>query len=847
MPEAVKIHVKGVVQGVGFRPFVYRLAKHYLIVGWVLNAKDGVFIHAEGDANNVAEFVNELHTNPPAAAQVKELELEYVPLEGFTSFEIRKSSEGEAKQHTLVSADLATCDACASELFDPNCRRFRYPFINCTNCGPRFTIIDKLPYDRPSTSMKSFHMCKACETEYNTPDDRRFHAQPNACFECGPNLSLYVSAEGGWHKAHAASREESDKFFKVCARMLVAGGIVAVKGLGGFHLVCDASNPKAIEKLRARKHRPDKPFAVMVANAQAAAAVCNVSEAEKQQLEAPARPIVLLQKRRDINFAAGLADKLPELGVMLPTTPVQHLLLHDFEQELQEGTFVQDTSDNANDGSNKTTECNSMPAMLVMTSGNLHNQPIVINDSDALDKFEGVADAVLGNNRVILTRFDDSVLRAISAGEGACAVQFMRRARGFAPLPIPFAITDNDSSGENATQSPDARKNTKGNSDIIFATGPQQKATSALCSPNANEQGAYSAFVSQHIGNVENAEVFDAWLEAKARFEQLFSLKPTKIVCDSHPEYTTTKWAQEQQHAGTSIKQVQHHHAHIASVLGENNLNGAVCGIAFDGTGFGADGKIWGGEVLIANQQAFERFANFTYVPMPGGAACIKNPLRMAYGVLYAFDLLEHPAAAAVIQGLGSAANVCEQMIDAGINTPYTSSVGRLFDAASAMLGVCTNPTYEGQPAIELEALLWAGANDAGMNAQDAYAIDIIKNSATKNSTAQDTSVVLFDASAIFRQLLDDVQANVPAKAIALKFHNAFVNACVSAAMLVQSVYGIKTVALSGGVFANRYIIQQTIARLQSAGFSVAINKNLPPNDGCISFGQAVVAANLIG
>ena len=852
MVEAVKIHAKGVVQGVGFRPFVYRLAKHNLIFGWVLNAKDGVLIHAEGEGQNLSEFVNELHTNPPAAAQVKELELDYVPLENFTTFEIRTSHDGamkmqgEAKQNTLVSADLATCDACLTELFNPCDHRFRYPFINCTNCGPRFTIIDKLPYDRPSTSMKHFDMCASCKDEYENPADRRFHAQPNACFDCGPQLSFFMPAKDGWHKAYATCQKDSDAILKTCARMLAAGGIVAVKGLGGFHLVCDGSNEEAITKLRQRKRRLHKPFAVMVANTNDASCACHINDAEKQQLEAPARPIVLLKKRKGIKLAAGLADKLAELGVMLPTTPVQHLLLHDFAQELQSGAFLQDDKskgeykkdDNTNKQANKN---DTLPPMLVMTSGNVNGQPIVIDDACALEQFQGVADAILGNNREILTRFDDSVLRIISVGANENAVQFIRRARGFAPLPIQISATV-----KNEEEHSQGFNNTTANRKPFFTTGAQQKATFALCVPNSDTTNEYSAFISQHIGNVENAEVFDAWLESKCRFEQLFSAKPEKLCCDCHPEYTTTKWAQEQKQAGFHVDQVQHHHAHIASVLGENNIDETVCGIAFDGTGFGVDGKIWGGEVLFANKGAFERFANFTYVPMPGGAACIKNPLRMAYGVLYAFDLLEHPAAARVLKKLGNSASVCNQMIENNINTPYTSSVGRLFDAASAILGVCDAPSYEGQPSIELEALLHEGIkNNTDSKEIEPYTIDIVKNSATKNSTAQDTSVVLLDAAKAFSQLLDDVLANVAGSTIALKFHKVFVEACVNTALLVPYVYGldVKTVALSGGVFANRYIIEQTTKQLQQAGFNVALNKDLPPNDGCIAFGQAVVCA----
>ena len=909
MIEALNIQVKGIVQGVGFRPFVYRLAKKYLINGWVLNATEGVIIHAEGESKLLDEFVNELHMNPPAAAKVKELDLDEVPLEDCETFEIRTSDDAAANQTTLVSPDLATCDDCLTELFNPNDRRYRYPFINCTNCGPRFTIIDSLPYDRPATSMGGFKMCPQCAGEYADPLNRRFHAQPDACWECGPQISWSVpkglaaagATAGGavsgdatnktggaseaasaaavaadavgmvngiadvaddesagfnnWETTWGDSREASDGIFASAVQLLLDGGILAVKGLGGFHLVCDASNPDALAKLRLRKRRQGKAFAVMVGSADDARRVCRVDAVEQEQLESTKRPIVLLRKRPEAQLAAGLADKLPELGVMLPCTPVQHLLLHDFAAALREARG-EDT----------------LP-MLVMTSGNLHNEPIITDDAEAREKLAGVADAILGNNREILSRYDDSVLRVVQAG-GEQAIQFIRRARGFAPLPLTLGCPEANPAQE-----------------ALLATGSEQKATFTLvrgageagaagagaaasadgstagaAEGSAGESGSTAdsaasssdpstattatdsvpeAFVSQHIGDVENAETYDAWMEAKQRYEKLFQVKPTRLACDLHPEYLTSKWAREQaEQTGAQLMQVQHHHAHIASVLGENNLFGPVCGIAFDGTGYGVDGRIWGGEVMIANQQAFERFANFAYVPMPGGAAAVKDPRRMAYGVLYAFDLLEHPGAKPLLESMGDVAELCDQMIDRGLNTPYTSSVGRLFDAASAILGVCPQPTYEGQPAIELEAAIGLPSAEpaTGIPAADAYRINVVKNTATKDSTAQDTSVVVFDAAPAFESLLDDVAAGTPTATIARRFHDGFVNAVLMSAQLANSVYGITTIALSGGVFMNRYLIEHATALLQNAGFTVALNQDLPPNDGCVSYGQAVVA-----
>ena len=944
MIEALDIQVKGIVQGVGFRPFVYRMAKKYLINGWVLNATDGVFIHAEGEAKLLDEFVIELSENPPAASRVEEVTLKEVPLEDFDSFEIRFSDAGAVEKTTLVSPDLATCDDCVRELFNPNDRRYRYPFINCTNCGPRFTIIEKLPYDRKSTSMKDFPMCERCAREYGDPLDRRFHAQPDACFECGPHLSwreheglpgalasvdASVPAVGLEERTNAAgeacdapdaiasplgpviwgkTRAESDAILARAVELLRAGKILAVKGLGGFHLVCDANNANAVALLRARKRREGKAFAVMAASTADVRRVCEVNDAEAAALEGSQRPIVLLKKRAGAAFAPGLADRLPELGVMLPYTPLQHLLLHDFADETKGRGYC-------------------LIPLLVMTSGNIHDEPIVIDDEDAYAKLFSVADAFIGHDRAIRARYDDSVVRVIDAGSAGEALQFLRRARGFAPLPIPLASQPAeraDAAASRGTRSAtadeslrtevrgasasdripgtaealadldgpegshDASREASVRSQAILAVGPEQKNTFTLTRDA-------EAFVSQHIGDMENAETYDAWLQAKDRYETLFEITPTRLACDLHPEYLTSKWAHDESRArNLPLTEVQHHHAHIVSVMGEHGLPGPVCGIAFDGTGYGVDGAIWGGEVLLCNQRAFERFANFAYVPMPGGAAAVRHPLRMAYGALWAFDLLEHPGAADALAALGNQAALCEQMIDRGLNTPMTSSVGRLFDAASALLGICTEPKYEGEPAILLEAAMDenqtnvshetseavqreaahaaadaaatlptvllnaegdAAAADAAAalptalpNAEDdaaaadRYAIEVVKNTATAESTAQDTSVVLFDAAPAFRALLDDKAADVPVAVIARRFHDAFVQAVATAAELARSVYGIETVALSGGVFMNRYLAEHALAALERVGFTVAVNRDLPPNDGCISFGQAVVA-----
>ena len=876
MIDAVDIHVKGIVQGVGFRPFVYRTAKKYLINGWVLNAADGVYIHAEGESRLVDEFIMELSDNPPAASKVEEIDIKEVPLEAFDSFEIRFSDDEAVAETTLVSPELATCADCVNELFNPNDRRYRYPFINCTNCGPRFTIIDHLPYDRAATSMAAFPMCERCAAEYADPLDRRFHAQPDACFECGPHVSFAwrqtdetslaslgepvfsednIEVHGGFSVVWGKTREESDAIFTASVEMLLAGKILAVKGLGGFHLVCDANNIEAVAELRRRKRRDGKALAVMAQGMGDVRALCQAGEEEEAVLTGSARPIVLLRKRPDGAIGEGVADGLSELGVMLPYTPVQHLLMHDFA-----AAWYAAHPEVAEAG-----DVSGRPVpLLVMTSGNVHDEPICIADEEAREKLAGIADAFLGNNRPILTRFDDSVVRLARVGEtseGApeLAVQFLRRARGFAPVPLSTAVTvtaasENEEARGAATGSGVASEAATGSAErpgagIIFATGPEQKNTFTLL------RGT-DGFVSQHIGDVENADTYDAWLATKDRFESLFEMEPTAVACDLHPEYLTSKWAH---HQDLPVTEVQHHHAHIVSVMAEHGLADAVCGIAFDGTGYGVDGAIWGGEVLLANRTDFERFANFAYVPMPGGAAAIKHPLRMAYGVLWAYDLLDHPAAVEALAPLGEEAEVCDRMIERGLNTPMTSSVGRLFDAASALLGICAEPSYEGEGAILLETAMEAAGADApgaaaaeeaagvaGENelaARERYAVTAQKNVATETSTAEDTSVLLLDAEPTFRALLDDVAAGVPVSVIARRFHDAMVSAIVMAAELVRALYGISTVVLSGGVFMNRYLVEHVLPALAEAGFTAAINRDLPPNDGCISLGQATVAS----
>lgn len=791
MKRSVLLHIQGIVQGVGFRPFVYRQAKFHNINGWVLNAQDGVHVAAEGEENLVDDFIMSMSTEAPCASDVKTIDIKDVPLQNYNNFIIKQSEGEQESNNTLVSPDIATCEDCMRELFDENDKRYHYPFINCTNCGPRFTIIEDLPYDRSKTTMRDFKMCKFCEGEYTDPLNRRFHAQPNACFECGPHIYLN-SLDGNieW----GDTLEKSDDILKKCAHMISQGKILAVKGLGGFHFVCDAFNKETLSRLRKSKQRNNKAFAVMCANIDDIKKLCYVSDGEETILKSPAKPIVLLKKIDKSQFLDELSSNLPELGIMLPYTPVQALLMDFYRQE-----FCGHKDD--------------IP-LLVMTSGNISDNPIIIDDNEAAIKFNGIVDAILGNNREIVTRFDDSVVRVLDIGDGDKAIQTIRRARGYAPRPIEINNQDKK---------------------FIFATGPEQKNTFCFTKNNL-------AYVSQHIGDMENAEVEQAWTQAKHTFEHLFDVDDKNIICDLHPEYLTTKWAMQKVITDGSnkikIQQIQHHFAHIASILGENGIKTPVMGLAFDGTGFGMDGTIWGGEALICNTSDFERLANIAYFPLPGGASAIKNPLRIAYGLLYSCDMLDTFIGKDVMSRLGQDADAISAMIDNGINTPYTSSMGRVFDAISAILRVCEHPTYEGEAAIKLESVI------CDENSNVFYNFDITKNVATEFSTAHDTSVVLVDFKKTLSEINDDYENGIPVGEISKKFHNTIANISLTLSQIAYQLYGIKDVALSGGVWMNRYLIEQTCKILKNNGYNVLLNKELPPNDGCISYGESVVACS---
>lgn len=809
----VHIHVTGIVQGVGMRPFVYREAMAHGICGWVLNAGDGVHIEAHASVEALDEFVTALSEHAPAAARVEHVAVEDLEPDAWDADDEQAfrivASQDQTVHTTLISPDIATCDDCLRELFDPTDRRYHYPFINCTNCGPRFTIIRSLPYDRAATSMDCFPMCPECAAEYGDPLDRRFHAQPDACFDCGPHITWREAAgdmelEGlGAMPAVGSTRETSDAIIDRCVELLASGGIVAIKGLGGFHLACNAANEQAVVELRRRKRRSNKPLAVMVRDLADAERLCHVNDVARGLLAGSIRPIVLLRRRATcesggspdaLALAPSVAHDLPELGVMLPYTPLQHLLL-------------------------AAAEARGMHA-LVMTSGNLSEEPIETDDDLAWERLvaAGIADALLGNDRAILSRYDDSVVRVVDG-----AVMPVRRARGYAPQPLPLPALD-------------------GAPSCVLACGPQQKATIALTREGTN--GEATCFVSQHIGDVENGETFDAWNAARTRLEDLFDLAPAALACDLHPSYLPSQWARAQaREHNLPLIEVQHHHAHIASVMSKAiaadqlALNAQVLGIAFDGTGAGTDGTIWGGEFLVAGLADFERAAHLRTWALPGGVASVRDARRNAFALLSELGLLEHPGAAQLLDSLDEQTrSVTATMIERGINSPRTSSMGRLFDAAAAILGICGQATYEGEPAIELEAAAWRA-----LDSESTCPTDNMASFSVIESSRPDDCHVL-NSRPLFEALLEGIRTGVPTGKLALDFHVTIARASARIASEICVREDLDTVALSGGVFMNRLLLRLLTHELKDAGLAVLVPHSAPVNDGCIAYGQAAIA-----
>ncbi len=772
MIKALSLHVTGVVQGVGFRPFVYKLARESGITGWVRNSSDGVYCVAEGSPQDVDAFARMLRDAAPPMAVVESVVAEDVDPEGFDSFTIVASETVDGAM-TLVSPDIGTCEACERELLDPADRRFRYPFINCTNCGPRFTIIEDVPYDRPMTTMRDFPMCPECAAEYGDPADRRFHAQPDACFICGPRLYLNAGGvEDGWcwtekreiaprpHRDRDAERSRSDVLLAEAKRRLLAGEILAIKGLGGFQLACDATSEDAVTVLRERKHRWGKPLAIMVATIENVRALCALSPDEEALLSGPSRPIVLLHIGEGASvLAPSVAPGLAEIGVMLPYTPLHHLLLRDIGRPL------------------------------VMTSGNLSEEPIATGNAEALERLSGIADAFLLHDREIYSRYDDSVVRVVRS-----TTELVRRARGFAPFPLRLPFE----------------------SDIdILAAGPEQKNTFALV------KGDY-AFVSQHIGDMENAETLDHYERTLELYQRLFRIRPELIAYDLHPEYLSTKFALG---LGLPSVGVQHHHAHVVGVAAEHGVSDPFVGVAFDGTGYGTDGHIWGGEVLLSTWGGFTRFAHLSEMPLVGGSSAIRRPARMAVAALQAAGLLGHRGADALRSRLAEGEErTLLTMIERGVNSLPTSSMGRLFDAVAALCDVRDDALYEGQAAIEVEAL-------ADPNAEGAYRFEL-----------RGAGPLVIDSAPVLAAVLDDLVAGIPSQVISTRFHRAVVAAIVDACARASAELGTNTVAMAGGVFMNRLVLGGAIERLTAAGMRPLTHVRLPVNDGGISYGQAVVA-----
>lgn len=758
--ERISLTITGVVQGVGFRPFVYNLALRNGLVGYVLNTGEGVVIEAEGELRDLERFRHGLKKEAPPRARIEAINPRIMHCQGDTAFVIKPSVE-QPGQFQLVSPDIATCDECVSDFTDPADRRFRYPFTNCTNCGPRFTIIEDMPYDRPKTTMAKFKMCPDCQREYDDPSNRRFHAQPNACPVCGPSLSfINGSREPG---AGTNGQIEGEDGLAAAVEMLKEGKVVAIKSLGGFQLACDAENENAVKRLREKKHRYGKPLAVMAATIDDASEFCEISAAEQEQLESPERPIVLLRKKPKPVLADSVAPGNKYVGVMLPYTPLHYLLLND------------------------------SGLTLVMTSGNLSEEPIAAENEEGLRRLEHIADGFLMHNRDIYSRYDDPVVRVVEGNR-----VMIRRARGYAPYPVhlPFKATKD-----------------------VLAVGGELKSTFCLI-----KEGY--AFVSQHIGDMENVETLEHFERTLELYKKLFRVNPTIVACDLHPEYFSSKLAREMK--AETLVEVQHHHAHIASVTAENDFRHKVIGVAFDGTGYGTDGTIWGGEFLIADWAGFKRAAHLKPVRLPGGEAAVEKPYRTAFSYLYSvyggaykdlgLDFLKR------IDPVEE--EILVKQVESGFLSPMTSSAGRFFDAVSSLIGIRDEIEFEGQAAIELEMV----SDEAGHGKYE------------YKFSAEPDKPGIIDTDPVIKGIVNDLSAGVPAAVIGAKFHETVAAMIVDTCIKLKDEYEINTVALSGGVFQNTTLYAKVIKGLRNKGFRLLLHKELPVNDGGISFGQAVIA-----
>lgn len=742
--KRLSVRVTGIVQGVGFRPFVYRLAQKLGLGGWVLNDEVGVLIEVEGPGEALEEFLKCLSSEAPPSAFIEHVDVKELSPLGERTFIIRESERSKERQ-ALISPDIATCEDCLRELFDPNDRRYRYPFINCTNCGPRFTIVRDIPYDRPNTTMASFEMCPDCLREYHNPEDRRFHAQPNACPVCGPRVSL-LDREG-------RLLETADPIREVI-RLLKEGKILAVKGLGGYHLACDPFREDVVSELRRRKYREDKPFALMCRDLGVVEELCLLPPRAKELLESKQRPIVILERRHEAKVAPSVAPGHRTLGVMLPYTPLHHLLFSDG------------------------IKC------LVMTSGNISDEPIAYRDGEAFERLKGIADYFLTHNRPIHMRCDDSVLKVFRGRP-----LFIRRSRGYVPMPLRL---------------PGAKRS-------VLACGAELKNTFCLTKGEL-------AFLSHYIGDLENFETFKSFEEGIEHFKRIFKIKPQLVAHDLHPDYLSTRYALDQDLPKVAL---QHHYAHALSCMAEYGLEGPVLAIVMDGTGFGADEAVWGCEFMEVTLRGYDRLGHLKYIPLPGGERAVKEPWRMA--AVYLLRAFEEEDPELFDRYYPRGWETLKKALLKGLNCLPCSSMGRLFDAVSSLLGVRDVVNYEGQAAIELEQL--------------AERTDLFYPFELKD--------YVLNPDPIIRGIVDDLKAGVPRPLISGKFHRTMAQAILEVAKRVRTERGLKEVVLSGGCFQNLLLLEQSVSLLEAHGFTVFINHKVPPNDGGISLGQAYYASRL--
>ena len=753
-PSGLHISVSGIVQGVGFRPFVYTTATKYSLTGSVWNTSRGVEIEIFGAENDLNHFLNELTTRPPLLARIDQIDSTNIPFEIIKGFSIN-TSQADVGQFLPVSPDMSICPDCLKELFDPKDRRYRYPFINCTNCGPRFSIVRDIPYDRPLTTMAAFPLCPTCEKEYNDPSNRRFHAQPVACPDCGPRLQFIAGGQivGKFEGAISLARQ-----------FLQDGKIVAVKGLGGYHLACDATNPQAVKTMRDRKKRSDRPFALMANDLDTIRKYCEVDETETRLLQSPQHPIVLLSKKVGCVLPECIAPSQNHLGFMLPYTPLHYLLLEP------------------DDGH---------PDVLVMTSGNLSDEPIAYEDDDARSRLNEIADGFLVHNRPIHMRVDDSVLRMVDRQP-----YFIRRSRGYAPDPI---LLERDT--------PE-----------MLACGAELKNTFCL------SRGKY-AFLSHHIGDLENYETLKSFESGIEHYQRLFRITPRSLVADLHPDYLSTKYALDRSSKeNLPLLQVQHHHAHLAACLADNRISfdQQVIGLIFDGTGYGTDGKIWGGEVLIGSYNSYQRRFHLQEMPLPGADSATRNIAKISLAYLSTLRLSWQNDLAPVQFYSPQERDLLRSQVESRINCPMTTSMGRLFDSVSSLIGIRQQATYEGQAAIELE-------NTCDLNEQGFYPLTINLD-----------EILLSD---LFNGILHDLLSGVAKEVISSRFHNGLARMCLSACRQIREETGIESVALSGGVWQNITLLNKTGALLVENGFTVLTHHRVPANDGGIALGQLLVAA----